>query len=405
MKVVSPLIKRFGLLSGIQFINFIFPFTIYFLLIYRISIQQIGEISSWQMIFLILATISNYNFPLTLISISEKLKQSPKTVATLWNKILEFRYIFTIIIFSIVLITYSFLPLIALYSIFILLGKLYNPSQLLLVLSRNNTFLTYNFVTKLVPLILIFFFINERTWLWTNFIIGISELLISVLFILRLKWNVFFGFRGFKKGIKYLKKERKSFYTQVLNTLIVLITVPFTHLFFGSYVAGIISVIEKIISFVRALSGNLFYALLPNFDNFNNPSIGKISKKTHIISLYLALMVFGTIVLLVFIFSELISQKIIDKTIIKYLIISSFASFPIIMSTPFQIVYFKFNQIAKIYLYAKIQLATLVFGILLLGNLFGIIGVILAIVLQEFVCYFLYRIKLPYSTLKMVAPK
>lgn len=391
MNTSSALIKRFGLLSFIQFINFIFPLAIYFLLISRINIQQIGEISSWQMIFFILATLSNYNFPLTLIPINEKLRNSPKTVASLWNKILELRFSLLFFLIIIVVLLFPVLPKIALLSSLLFIGKLFNPIPLLSVLTKNNLVLRYSFFIKIIPLILIYLLIDKTSWQWTNFIIGISEFVVSVFFIIYLKWNVFFKFLGFKKMFIYLEKERKAFYIQSTSSLIIFSTIPLTHLFFGSYTAGILSIIEKMVSVIRAISGNLFYALLPNFDCFKIDNSNKTIKKIHIKSFFLALFTFIAILFLILTFKDFIQQKVIDKSILWYLIISSLVCFPVIMSSPYQMICFKLNKTSKIFLYSKLQLAFLIVGLFVFGKLAGIYGIIGSIIVHELICYYMYK--------------
>ena len=126
MEINHLLIKRFSLLSIVQVVNSVFPIALYLLLIDRLSISTVGVIMSWQMVFSILASISNYNFPTILIPIAEKLK-SQRILFVYWNRLLQIRFFVAGIVAFITIICIGFLSEVAALSLMILIGKLFNP--------------------------------------------------------------------------------------------------------------------------------------------------------------------------------------------------------------------------------------------------------------------------------------
>ncbi len=380
---------NFLILSLVQFLNLAFPLVLYFLLINRLTIANVGIIISWQMVFSILASISNYNFPLLIIPIAEKLKRK-RIHSIYWNRLLQIRFFITSIIFLSLVICAIFLPSIALISSMLFFGKLLNPSLFFTVMSKNKQLLFYNFFTRFLSLLLIYLCISRTTYEWTNFIIGISEFVISVLLLKHLKWRIHFKLIKFSKFIQFIKKERLLFYIQSVNALIIMVTIPLTHLFFGAYTAGVVSILEKILTLIRGISGNLFFSILPQTWGIKNRDTLTLKtnpflKKTTIIIVFTALI---SIVLL----STIIIEKF-NRTMPYYLALTTIAFIPIILSTSFQIQFFKYKYFKTIFSISKIHFLVLVFSFLLLGYWLDIYGIILSIIIHEFFCYYAYKKK------------
>jgi hypothetical protein len=74
-----------------------------------------------------------------------------------------------------------------------------------------------------------------------------------------------------------------------------------------------------------------------------------------------------------------------------YLGLAIAAFIPIILSTPFQILCFKFKRFKTIFFISKLHLMSLVVGLFVLGKLFGGYGIIWSIIIHESLCYYLYR--------------
>ena len=74
-----------------------------------------------------------------------------------------------------------------------------------------------------------------------------------------------------------------------------------------------------------------------------------------------------------------------------YVLTLMFVWFPIMISTPYQVVCLKLSLWKKIHFNSKTQLIVLALGLILLGKLFGIWGIIASIILHETVNYFLFR--------------
>mgnify|MGYP006073214345 CR=1 FL=1 len=382
---------RFGVLSGIQLLNILFPLALYLVLIDRLSLAIIGKITTWQMIFYILAGISSYSFPQNLIPIAEKLKSSAKTLACYWNTLLQIRFLITSLVFVFVAIFAVYLPQVALFSSVLLLGRLFNPSSFFYVLSKNKLLLWYHFFTKLLSFVLVFFFISNENWFVTNLFIGLSELLVALFILIRIKWKITFSALNLQKATIYFKTDRKIFYIQLINMLILFITIPLTNLFFGAYIAGVVSILEKITSVIRGVSGNLFFTILPNFSSTKKEELLKgIQKSMAKISFFTLGLFLVSMVLLLF-FKEDIIQKFEKEPMFYYVLTLMFVWFPIMISTPYQVVCLKLSLWKKIHFNSKTQLIVLALGLILLGKLFGIWGIIASIILHETVNYFLFR--------------
>ncbi len=388
---INKITQRFGVLTLVQLLTILFPLGIYLILINRVSIAIIGEITTWQMVFVIAAGISSYSFPQNLIPISNKLKNSKFTTACYWNKVLQIRYLFALIFGVLLFVFSSFLPLIALYSSVILVGRLYNPSSFFYVLSQNKRLLWFHFYTKLLALVLVHFCISKDNWYVTNMYIAISEIVIALPLLFIKKWSITFTFSVPSKIVSFFKKEKKLFFIQCTNTLLLSVTIPVTHLFFGAEIAGITAVAEKATSVIRGVSGNLFYAILPHFDKYNkaylNVNLQKGMRRIAMFSAFLCLVSVG----IVLFFKEMIAVKFQEIPMVYLLLMVQLVWFPVMMSTPFQIFCMKMERWNQLFLFSKIQLVVLVEGLFVLGHFFGIWGVISAIIIPEIVTFFLYK--------------
>lgn len=387
MKINHLLIKRFSLLSIVQVVNSVFPIALYLLLIDRLSIATVGVIMSWQMVFSILASISNYNFPTILIPVAEKLK-SQRILSIYWNRLLQIRFLVISIMALVTLISVSFLPHVATLSFMILLGKLYNPSSYFIVLSKNKLLLIYNFCIRLLSFIIVFLVVTKTTYQWANFIIGCSELFISIIVLKHIKWSIGIKFIKIAKLIEFLKKERLPFYIQSVNALIIMITIPLAHLFFGAYIAGVISIVEKMLMLVRGISGNLFFSVLPEtWDKNNSKAI--VFKSIPVFKRITLAIIIGSVAF-IFLFKSIIIEKF-SVEMPYYLLLALVSFIPIILSTPYQLLCFKFKRFKTIFYISKVHLFSLVIGVIILGKLFGVYGIIAAIIIHETLCYYLYR--------------
>jgi O-antigen/teichoic acid export membrane protein len=383
----TPFVKRFSLLSLVQVVNSVFPIALYLLLVHRLDIATVGIIMSWQMVFLIFASLSNYNFPTVLIPIAEKLKRK-WILSIYWNRLLQIRFLVLGMVTLLTLVCAPFLPQVATLSFMILVGKLFNPSLCFIVLSKNKLLLGYNFCIRLVSFIVVFFFITKTTYQWTNFIIGCSELVISIGVLKHVKWSIGFKFIKSSKLIKFLKKERFLFYIQSVNALIVMSPIPLIHLFFGAHTAGLLSVVEKVLMLVRGVSGNLFFSLLPEtWDQKNTKTI--VFKSIPIFKKITSIVILCSVICIV-LFRSIIIQKF-NANMPYYLGLAIAAFIPIILSTPFQILCFKFKRFKTIFFISKLHLMSLVVGLFVLGKLFGGYGIIWSIIIHESLCYYLYR--------------
>ncbi|WP_340154522.1 hypothetical protein [uncultured Winogradskyella sp.] len=387
MEINHLLIKRFSLLSIVQVVNSVFPIALYLLLIDRLSISTVGVIMSWQMVFSILASISNYNFPTILIPIAEKLK-SQRILFVYWNRLLQIRFFVAGIVAFITIICIGFLSEVAALSLMILIGKLFNPSAYFIVLSKNRLLLIYNFCIRLLSFIIVFLFVTKATYQWTNFIIGCSELLISVIVLKQIKWSIGFKFIKVSKLFKFLKRERLPFYIQSVNALIIMITIPLSHLFFGAYIAGVISVVEKMLMLVRGISGNLFFSVLPETWH-KNDSRTIVLKSIPVFQKITFAIILGSVAF-IFLFKAIIIEKF-SAEMPYYLLLAIVSFIPIILSTPFQLLCFKFKRFKTIFYISKVHLFTLVIGVVVFGKLFGVYGIISSIIIHETSCYYLYR--------------
>lgn len=387
----SKVSQRFGLLTLVQLLTILFPITIYIILISRVSLEKIGQITTWQMIFVMLAGVSNFGFPQNLIPISEKLKTSLKTTASYWNKSLQIRYIVVLFYFVLLLAFASFLPKIASFSSFLLVARLYNPTSFFYVLSWNTTLLWFHFYTKLAGLVLVFFFISEDSWYLTNFWIALAEISVTLPFLIHKKWTFTCTFSKVNKLLVFIKNQKKLVYIQLVNTLILSVTIPLVHLFFGAQIAGVTAILEKATSMIRGVSGNLFYAILPHFKLASKPFMWENIQKGLNKITYFTVVLFCVSIGLVLSFEKIITQKFHEIPMMHYLLIVQIMWFPVMMSTPFQIVCMKKELWNSVYLFSKIQLVVLVVGLFILGHSFGVWGIVGAILLPELVSYVVYK--------------
>lgn len=383
--------KRFSLLTMAQILNLTFPLALYFLLLKRIEIARIGEIMSWQTVFLIIASISNYNFPLNLIPISQKLKNSNLTLQIYWKRCLSIRIYFLTVLISGVFTFQKWLPSIAIYSSLLLVGKLYNPTIFLSVLAKNRQLLWFNFLTKLTALIAVYFLVQANTWYWTNTLIGISELLISMVFLFFIQWNFTSPLKGILKTLIYLKKQKKNFSIQSINALIVFSTIPLTHLFFGANIAGIISIADRLLSFVKTISGSLFFAILPNFENLSKVNIKNQLSKLNKFLWGVCLIGYLLFISFVNYNKSLLIDKFTHKDIVLFLGIVVLAGFPIILATPFQLLSFKKKDNKSLFKISAKQFSIQILGLLIFGTIWGILGIAFSIVLHETLTSYLYK--------------
>ncbi|MUU79283.1 hypothetical protein [Winogradskyella endarachnes] len=388
MSMLKKVGWRFVTLSLVQLLNLSFPIVLYFLLLQRIEISKIGEIMSWQMVFAILASLSNYSFPIRLIPYVEKLHKK-YVVEAYWNKLVQVRFVFFICIGMLTLLLAFVLPKIALFSFMVLVGKLISPSLFLPLLSKNKLLLFNNFLSRLIAVVVVFFMISTSNYFWTNFIIGTSELVVSILVLRYLGWDLNFKLSKFSLLIKFFKQDVNLFLIQFTNAVIVMITIPLTHLFFGAHIAGVISIIDKMIMVIRNATGNLFFSVLP--ETFETKQIRSVIGVTVSKFKILTIIIFASTIVCLFLFRELLSEKFINQNISYYLALASFSIIPIIMSTPYQIMSFRLKKYASIFSISKTQLVVLVVSLLCFGSFLDVYGIILSILLHESICFYLYR--------------
>ena len=194
-----------------------------------------------------------------------------------------------------------------------------------------------------------------------------------------------------QKSDGFCQKSKKLFYLQIVNTLILSATIPFIQLCFGAQIAGVSAVLEKATSLIRGVSGNLFYAILPNFKDANQLGLSKNMRNGLYKITYFTLVLFCVAVGLIVSFEGIIMQKFQEIPMMYYLLLVQIIWFPVMLSTPFQIICMKKERWNTVYLFSKIQLAVLVIGLMLLGNLFGVWGIVCAIILPELVNFLLYK--------------
>jgi cell division protein FtsW (lipid II flippase) len=106
---------------------------------------------------------------------------------------------------------------------------------------------------------------------------------------------------------------------------------------------------------------------------------------------YFTVVLFCVSIGLVLSFEEIITQKFQEIPMMHYLLIVQIMWFPVMMSTPFQIVCMKKELWNSVYLFSKIQLVVLVVGLFILGHSFGVWGIVGAILLPELVSYVVYK--------------
>ncbi|WP_428224293.1 hypothetical protein [Flavobacterium sp.] len=391
MNSFYPIIKRFSLLTLAQALITLFPLTLYFLLLNRIEIIHIGAVFSWQTTFIILASLSNYNFPLNLIPISKKIKESPLTLNIYLNRCFSLRMFFFILLFLPILILLPILPNIALYSSFLLLGKLFNPSIFLTTLAKSKQLFIFNFLTKFFALIGVYFLIQNNNWYWTNFIIGFAELAVSIGICIHLRWQFNFKIEGFWKTITYLKQEKKVFFIQCVHCLIVFLTIPLTHLFYGPYVAGVVSLADKLLSVVKNISGSLFFTILPNFEISNNDYKKQLLTRLNKLLFGMCCLGYFISIILIQYNSNFINDKFTHNDSIPFLHVIILTGFPIILVTPYQILSFKIKNNKNIFTISLKQIAIQILGLIILGNLWGILGIAFSILAHEFITFYLYK--------------
>ncbi|TGN26861.1 hypothetical protein E4J94_09405 [Empedobacter tilapiae] len=153
-------------------------------------------------------------------------------------------------------------------SLPIILSQLLNPNWLLQGLEQFKLIAILNILSKVIYISCIFLFIkNREDYIWANFFLGISGVLVyffSFLYI-NYKFNLKFSIRNIYRGINIIKNDFNICLSEFCLSIYQYFPILIVGYFTGNSTAGIYRVIEQIFS--------IFRTFIFMFFNFSYPTV------------------------------------------------------------------------------------------------------------------------------------
>lgn len=375
-------------------LGYLFSFIALPILISKFDYKTLGIVFTTQAIVLAIAGIANYSFVFYIPSVSKEISTNKNELKDLWNITVSSRIFFSIILglLSILLVFKFFNTYLTLwlFSLFLLLPKIINPTLFCNALEKNNLVLKIGFFSKLLFLISIYFLNNSNL---INLFLGISEFIVILFFLPKIN-AVFYQFKmvSWKKMMAFFKNTYNLFLVNLFSMLKPASVLPAISYFLGSEYATIYTLADKMINVIRSISGSIFTSFFPIYNKeeikINFTSI-KSTLFVVLFSFIIVLIVWFLSPMIIYVLNDFTQNKLATQTfrILSFSIPMFFIIIPLFSYLLHQK---KWNEI-------------LLFSIVQLGIFFGllisfhqtILQVAIGFVLSEYVlliCYYFYVI-------------
>ncbi|WP_168801852.1 oligosaccharide flippase family protein [Empedobacter tilapiae] len=272
MKIPSKITNFFVYGLG-QSINLLSPLIVMPYLIKICQEDGLGKIGIAFSICLILNCIVDYS---SYLNGTKEIVINKKNLSFLSQKVSDiytYKTIICILLLCLFFIIILLFPTIKekkllVLSLPIILSQLLNPNWLLQGLEQFKLIAILNILSKVIYISCIFLFIkNREDYIWANFFLGISGVLVyffSFLYI-NYKFNLKFSIRNIYRGINIIKNDFNICLSEFCLSIYQYFPILIVGYFTGNSTAGIYRVIEQIFS--------IFRTFIFMFFNFSYPTV------------------------------------------------------------------------------------------------------------------------------------
>lgn len=403
---VSPKIINFLIYGLGQSINLLSPLIVMPFLIRICKEEGLGKIGISFSICLILNCIIDYSSYLNGI---KNIAVNKKDNSFLRKSITDI-YTYKFLLFLVIIILFTVITLsipnihekkLLLLSTPILLSQLLNPNWVLQGLENFKLITILNIISKTIYIALVFLFIkNREDYIWANFYLGISGVLVyfgAFLYLVK-KFKLNYTFQNIKNGLHIIKTDFNICISEFCLSIYQYFPIIIIGYFTGNSSAGIYRIIEQIFSIFRTFIFMFFNFSYPTvcYDVEKNLKKGlKVWKLYHLANF--TIIIFGCI--LVYFFSDYIltffhvATK--DKQILTNLLrIAILVPALLVISQALRQLMFALNLSSS---YTKIIYFSCILSVILLSAfvyIYGLKGSFIAMILVELIVISLYSLVL-----------
>lgn len=403
---VSPKIINFLIYGLGQSINLLSPLIVMPFLIRICKEDGLGKIGISFSICLILNCIIDYS---SYLNGTKNIAVNKKDNSFLRKSITDI-YTYKFLLFLVIIILFAVITLsipnihekkLLLLSTPILLSQLLNPNWVLQGLENFKLITILNIISKTIYITLVFLFIkNREDYIWANFYLGISGVLVyfgAFLYLVK-KFKLNYTYQNIKNGLHIIKTDFNICISEFCLSIYQYFPIIIIGYFTGNASAGIYRIIEQIFSIFRTFIFMFFNFSYPTvcYDVEKNLKKGlKVWKLYHLANF--TIIIFGCI--LVYFFSDYIltffhvATK--DKQILTNLLrIAILVPVLLVISQALRQLMFALNLSSS---YTKIIYFSCILSVILLSAfvyMYGLKGSFIAMILVELIVISLYSLVL-----------
>lgn len=297
-------------LFSINFLNFLFPILISPFIIRKAGLEGFGLVIMFQAVAIFISSLTDYGFN---INATREITLNKEEVKFINQHFFTINYTKTILLFIAILIfifCYFFLekahnyPFIYFTSIFILLGRAFNPLWILRAIHEMKKFFVFFIFFKFLSLFIIYYFLVGKENLFiVNLTIGFFDFLIcffsTIFLIVNKRWKLV------KPNINLIKLEIITGFSIFIQVISINSSLYLNPIILGIYVdefsLGIYCVVEKIISIVKFCASFVIQSVFPKACELSTESSVKLKLFSKNLFIFLTLsMIIAAIIITVF---------------------------------------------------------------------------------------------------------
>lgn len=380
----------------INVINFIFPLLIAPRIIQKCGLEGFGIVILFQSIAIFVASITDYGFNINATREVTLNQDNPAFINKYFFVVTYSKVILLGIAFLLSILIYLFFPKVNEYallyftSLFILLGRTFNPLWILRSIHQLKYFFYFFIFFKILSFLMIFLFLENRENSYlVNLTIGSLDVvtcLLSVLVLVnRMKWKYY------RPDFNAIKNEIVSGFGVFIQVISInanaYLNPIILGLFVSEYALGIYCVVEKIILVVRFCGSFIIQSLFPKACEIAAKDPMSYKKFARKLFVFLSLSMVVAALLLTF-FSDVIVSYFVKSDRVEcsaFLVYNSFIPLVVALNmVPYLtfMVYGKEQAVTKI-----IILSVFINGALntILSRQFGIFGISSGIYITELI--------------------
>ncbi|ALJ01527.1 hypothetical protein DC20_16780 [Rufibacter tibetensis] len=367
--ISGRILKNLASLGSLQILNFLIPMVLSPYLVRVIGLENFGRVAVAQAIISYLNIITDFGFYITATKEISQNRENKKVVGAIYNEVLTTK-IYLLVLTFLFLSGFVALfdetdtnPLLYIFSFTMVIGQALFPIWLFHGLEDMKYITLVNSASKVVSLLLIFFFVTETTdYIYVNFFLGVGTILAAIasFYFVKSKYGLVYKPVAITQVRHHLKEGKDIFVSNFAVNLYTNSNILILGLFAPVQIVGYYSVAEKVMNAVRQLLGVYFQAIYPSMCNLvskTKKELIEVTLRVHLpFSLGIMFLCSG-----INFFSEELTQYFSGTYTqeINYLIrLLSFVPFIVALNIPS-------NQLLLIYGYKETYRTTLLLGSLL----------------------------------------